>query len=176
MVPRCGYYAHDGVLVRKTVWINWDKGFDREAKHAYGYALLNALKDVGPVAEVTSGSPIYETRMLSPLFVKMKNNPQLSVEDYLRQLQEMYKTVFSVKGLADMVYLQNLSPHDIDVMHKYNCYCDMFANPEKGFGNSQACSLAVYRVLEQLDLLHLLKDNSEFMFWYNNKMEISLVT
>lgn len=176
MVPRCGYFAKDGVLVRRTVWINWNIGFDKEAKHRYAYALIEALEEDGPVAEVTSGSPIYETRSLSPLFVKMKSNPHMSVEEYLQMRKEMHKSLFSVQGVTDLVYLQNIGKKEIDTLHKYNCYCDIFANPNKGFGNSQACSLAIYRVLEQLNKLYIISDDQEFMHWYRNEMEIQLIS
>lgn len=176
MVPRCGYYAKDGALVRKTVWINWNLGFDKEAKHRYANALIEALKENGPVAEVTSGSPIYETRSLSPIFVRLKSNPLMSVEEFLQMQSVIHPTLFSVQGLTDLVYLQNIGPKEKDILHKYNCYCDIFANPNKGFGNSQACSLAIYRLLEQLNKLYLIDDNSAFMSWYKNDMEIQLIS
>lgn len=174
MVPRCGYYAENGVLIRKTVWIEWNRGFDKEAKRAYGFDMIEALKDLGPVAEVTTGSPFYETRSLSPFFVKSKARQDLSVEDYWAMLKTVHKNISQIDGLFDMVYLQSLTPKHLDVVKKYRCYCDMFDNPSKSFGKSQACSLAIYKVLEQLDLLHLLRDNTAFMDWRTNKMEIDL--
>ncbi len=175
MVPRCGYYAENGVLVRKTAWIEWNLGFDREAKHSYSLALIEALNDVGPVCEITSASPFWETRSLSPLFVKMRDSDK-TVEDYLQELNESLGQVFTVKGLSDMIYLQNLSQENIKVINKFKCFADVFANPNKtGFGNSQACSLGVYKVLEQLGKLDIINDNQKFMHWYNYEMRIELI-
>ncbi len=173
MVPRCGYYSDNGVLVRKTVWIDWTKGFDRDAKHAYCRELIDKLSYIGPVAEVTSASPLWETRCLSPIFVKMFNS-DLTVEEYLQETQKRCTQLFEIKGLADLILLQNLGQKELRTIHKYKVYADVFGNPNKGFGNSQACSYGIYRVLEDLNKLDLLKDNPAFMNWYNNEMEIRI--
>lgn len=175
MVPRCGYFADNGRLVRKTVWIDWSKGFDKDAKRDYCFELIDKLSDLGPVAEVTSASPFWETRSLSPLFVKMLGTDK-SVEDYLRELNDSKPcNIFEIKGLTDLILLQNLSEKELRIINKYKVFADVFANPNKGFGNSQACSYAIYKVLEQQGRLSLLQDNPAFMNWYNNELEIQLL-
>lgn len=175
MVPRCGFYADGDTLVRKTVYIDWSLGFDREAKHAYGNMLIELLSDHGPVAEVTSGSPTYATRQLSPMFVIMKGMDK-SVEDYLKELSSLIPNLFAREHLLHFFYLQNLSEKNLKVMHNYNCYTDMFWNPTKGgLGNSQATSLAVYRVLENIQRLDLLQDEAAFREWFNASMKVRLV-
>lgn len=175
MVPRCGYFADGDVLVRKTVYIDWSLGFDRAAKHAYGNQLIELLADYGPVAEVTSGSPVYATRQLSPMFVMMKGMNK-SVEDYLRDLQKLIPNLFANEHLLHFFYMQNLSDKNLKVMHNYNCYTDMFWNPDKGgFGNSQAASLALYRVLENVGRLDLLTDEASFKDWYSTELKMLIM-
>lgn len=175
MVPRCGYYVLGDVIICETVYIEWNKGFDRAAKTAYTYDLLNKLDHLKPVAEVTTASPNVETRGLSPMYIKMKDNQQLSVEDYMKDLHDRVPSSRGQMCFFHLTYLQNLLKEHIRTLHKYNCYTDVFANPAKGFGHSQALSLAIYRLLENTKRLHLLSNNQAFIKWYNDDLMNSVV-
>lgn len=171
---RCGYFAAGDILFRKIITIDWSKGFDKEAKHQYGLEMIEKLSEIGPTAEVTSGSPFFETRQLSPIFVKMKNS-DMSVEDYLQEQHKRLPNIFTVPGLADMILLQNIGEKEIRVVNKFVVFADMFYNPKNGFGNSQACSYAVYKLLQNLGKLYIIQDNREFMHFYQHEMRVETI-
>lgn len=169
MVQRSGFYVKDGKIIQRIIWIAWDLGFDKQAKHQYIDRVINALgTDIAPIADVTSASYIPETRNLSPIFVKMQDGNQ-SVEEFLQHMKEsIFPQVFQVPGVSDYVYLKALSEENVKTALSYNCYVDVFHNPQKSYGNSQALSLAVLRLIWETKQFHVLElEMNDFIKWYN---------
>lgn len=134
MVLRGVYFA-DGCTVKcKVVSIDWNLGFDRAAKHEYHKRIVEQLNGCcGRVAEVTTSSANYDTRMLSPVFVRMRTNPSMSVEDYLQEVKATIPDIFTYIPLVDYYYITNLSNKNLETLHRYDAYCDVFYNPNKGW-------------------------------------------
>ena len=176
MVLRGVYYA-EGVTVKcKIVSINWDLGFTREAKHEYTQRIIDTVNGTcGRIAEVTSSAANYRTRMLSPIFIKMRTEPYSMLEDYLQELNKTIPNIFQYTPLVDYYYITNLSNENLKTLHEYDAYCDVFHNPSKGWGNTQAESLAVLRALENDNRTHLLSDYRAFLGWYTHVLKTEFV-
>lgn len=171
MAKRCGFYVRNGVIVRRDVDIAWNLGFEISSKRRYIAKLHEALgDDVTPIAEVTTASGIEETRKLSPMILEAYGK-RLTVEDYWQDVVKpgLDKNTF-VNGLLDFIYLVSLKPDNIAVALKYNCYTDVFHNPDKVVsGNTQAKSLALLRLMYETDNLSYINVNgvNEFLSYYN---------
>lgn len=159
MVARSGFYLEDGVIVQRVVSIDWDLGFDRAAKNAYVTRLHNALGDDLTKAEVTSASLLPETRMLSPIYLTEKSCGK-SVEDAYQTVKAIAPPFF-----FHFLYLGNLGEKEYGMIKHYQCYTDVFHNPEKEWGNTQAFSLALYRLLVEQKKLSVLEDFNDFLGW-----------
>ena len=173
MVTRSGFYVKGNLIIQRIVYIDWDLGFTKEAKHEYVRRVITELgTDVGKAVDVTSASPIYQARSLSPFYLKDVVTGK-SVEDYLSELNSKSNcNVFQIPGLADYHYLRNLTEVNKETINTYDCFIDVFHNPDKCYGNTQALSLAVYKVLQykgKLDLLEL-GTEVEFLDWYNTQL------
>ena len=168
MVQRSGFYVDNNSIIQRIVYIEWDLGFDAYAKQRYIERIKNAFgDDKGILLDVTSASNEFAGKMLSPIFVKMKNEG-VSVEDYLHKLQLRVPNLFEISGATDYVYLSNLSKFNKETIQKYHCFSDVFHNPAKQYGNTQACSLAVYKLLCAQDKEALLENAEEFLNWYQS--------
>ena len=167
MADRGVYYARDGKLYCRRYTLSWDLGFDRYAKHEYFKQCKSLLGDsCGKIAEVTSSAEYLPTRNLSPIFVMMRDGSGLSVEDYLRQLAIKIPNIFELSPLTNWIYIINLSDKNLKTIHEYDAYSDIFNDPTKGWGNSQAESIATLRALEQCGKVELLKNFDAFQDWY----------
>ncbi len=173
MVPRCAYYLNESRdVVRHSVLIDWDLGFDREAKHQYIMRLTQTLnKPDMVIVDITSASYIYEARMLSPIFVKMKNDPAKSVEDYLGEIKLFTSSVLSEESkiaFAGYVYMINLSDVNIKTIIKYDGFFDVFNHPIKHPHNTQAYFATLYKKLMLERNEDVLSDYDKYVNWYNS--------
>ena len=172
MVKRCGYFIQDGKLCRKDVYIDWDKGFDREAKHAYIEDIKDKLGcDVYSIYDVTTASPSYKARSLSPFYVKDEDGTNL--EDVWAEVKKKTNGVF-VPGLYDFTYLSKLSRIHIETALSINCFIDVFHNPDKAI-NTQAKSLAILKLLHEQNKMYYLEDFKQFSDWYVQNCEVHVV-
>lgn len=173
MVPRCAYYLNESYdVIRHIVLINWDLGFDREAKHQYIMRLTEALnKPDMIIVDITTASYIYEARMLSPVFVKLKNDPSITVEDYLQQIHLFNNPQFSedtrVK-LSGYIYMTNLSDRNKSVIAKYDGFFDVFGNPIKAPHNTQALFATLYKKLMLQHKEDILSDYDTYVDWFDS--------
>ena len=165
MVSRCGFYVSGNRIVQKNISIDWDLGFTREAKHEYIKRIIDALGDVGKCSDVTSASPIYKDRMLSPIFVRMISYDK-SVEDFY---QENIKPEYGyIPGLMEYIYILNLSEDEIRHALTIDCYIDVFHNPDKRQGCTQALALAILRWMAATDKTNVISSLESFLEWYKN--------
>lgn len=173
MVPRCAYYLNeDNDIVRHVVLIDWDLGFDKEAKHQYIMRMIDAIdKPNMLIMDITSASYIRETRMLSPIFVKMKNDAEKSVEDYIAESQIFNAVNISEASkiqLVGYIYLTNLSELNITTIKKYDGFFDVFNHPIRHPHNSQALFAILYKKLMLEHKLDVLSDYDKYVEWYNS--------
>lgn len=163
MTKRCGFYVKDGVLCRKDVYIQWDLGFDKEAKQLYIERIIWELgKGFETAIDVTTASPIHEARMLSPFFVKVGEE---SVEDAWAEVKEVNPVVKKIPGTFDYLYLSSLTGEQKQYVLRNKVFIDVFHNPDKAY-NTQAKSLAVYQLLVEQKRVALLQDLDGFLKWY----------
>lgn len=168
MVLRSVFYVKGESIMQRIVQIAWDLGFDTFAKHKYIERIrLASQLNSNSFIDVTSASDNIKGRFLSPVFVKVKGR-DISVEDYLRSLQEHIPDLWNIAGISDYVYLTNLNNNHIDILMQYEYYSDVFHNPQKSYGNTQACSLAIYKLLYVQGKLQLLENLEEFLNWYQH--------
>ena len=162
MVQRSGFYVENDCVIQRIVKIEWDLGFDWFAKQKYIERIRNVFgTDKGKLLDVTSASNNDGGRTLSPLFVKMKSRG-CTVEDFLQAHPEL----LAMRSMSDYLYLSNLSDFHKNIISNYDCFSDVFHNPDKQYGNTQACSLAVYKLMQQQDKLELLEDYETFRDFY----------
>lgn len=148
MVKRCGFYVDGYHIVQRVVEIDWDLGFDKSAKQEYTRRIITALGDIPtPAVDVTTASVDPYAKRLSPIYVKMMEE-DISVEDYWKRFKNNPKYV-PICDYATLcyIYLTNLSEYEVSIAFKYNCYVDVFHNPDKGLDNTQAYWIAVLRLL-----------------------------
>lgn len=163
MVKRSVFYVHSGKLYRKDVEIEWDLGFDREAKQEYIERIQKAAGDnLSASIDVTTASPIYKARMLSPFYVKVDG---MNVEDIWALNKEQQPQIKQILGAFDFIYLNALSREEKEYALRQAGFIDVFHNPDKAY-NTQAKSLAVLQLLAQTDNLNLLVSLGDFVKWY----------
>lgn len=166
MTVRCGYYVKGDKIVQRNVSILWDLGFDKPAKHEYIKRIYSALgDDIGRCCDVTTASPVYETRRLSPIFMDMKNS-DLTVEDYYQQV--IKPKVGYVPGLMELAYCYSLDSERISTIMKYDCYIDVFHNPTKRNGCTQALACAIIKWAITNNKPNLFESEKDFLEWYKN--------
>lgn len=165
MVERCGFYVEGDKIIQQNIMFMWELGFDRRAKFEYikrAISILDAY-DCGRVAEVTTASPIYKTRSLSPYFINVSGTEK-TVEDFY---QEDIKPRFGyVPGLMEYLYLTNLTKDNIQAALEYECYIDIFHNPMKRSGCTQALALAILRWAIVNNKADILENETKFLEWY----------
>lgn len=167
MVSRCGYYVSKDKIIQRNVSIEWDLGFDKKAKHEYIKRICLALgEDVGLACDVTTASPIYETRRLSPVFISMRNS-ELTVEDYYQQI--IKPKCGYIPGLMELAYAGSLTSGLIKTIQKYDCFIDVFHNPEKRNGCTQALACAIVKWAINNDRGDIFSTQDGFIKWYLNK-------
>lgn len=161
MVTRCGYTVEQNQIIERRVQINWDLGFDKEAKRAYIQRIINALPDdYKPAVDVTTASPIYEARSLSPFYVTRDG---VNIEDTWAKTKEELPGL--LPGAFDYIYLSSLSEEQIDYVLRQKTFIDVFHNPEKAI-STQARSLCALQILHNTNNMHLLNDFSAFVDWF----------
>lgn len=160
MAKRGGFYT-DGVnIIFQTVDIDWDLGFDKEAKQKYIERIIEALGErFLPCADVTSASSDPIAQSLSPLFIRYGNSTLESLYMSNRELM--------VPGVCDFFYANALSDVQKEFIRNTNCFIDVFYKPENG-RNTQACNIAVFKLLQYQKKEHLLEDLDAFLLWYND--------
>lgn len=162
MVKRCGFFIQDGALMRKDVIIEWDLGFDKEAKLQYIDRLHTALgEELSPIVEVTTASNTYLGRCLSPFYTKIKG---VSVEELWPVIKKKSEGVF-ISGMYEFVYLQSLTNEQQSYVLQRKCFTDVFFNPDKAC-NTQAKALVVYQLLCLQKKKEILGSLMEFTKWY----------
>lgn len=164
MVRRSGFkVTGDNQITQYIVSIDWDLGFDKKAKHEYIKRIASQLQVYGiaDTLDVTSASNVHVGKMLSPLFVEV---PALgcSLEDALQKIPNC----FVIPGLADWYYCRALSDLNKATILKHECISDVFHNPDKSYGNTQALSCACYKLLHNTGQLSLLDNRDEFLNWF----------
>lgn len=169
MVRRSGYrVTGDNQVTQYVVDIDWDLGFDREAKHIYIQRIADGLRAYGitDTLDVTSASSVHVGKMLSPLFIDV---PSLgcSLEDALQSIPNC----FTIPGLPDWYYCRALSDLNKATILKHDCISDVFHNPNKGYGNTQALSCVCYKLLHNTGRLNLLEDRDKFINWFQTGVE-----
>lgn len=169
MVKRCGFYTQDNKLCRKDVFIDWDLGFDKDAKHSYIESIRRELgEDLYPIVDVTTASNDSVARKLSPFFVLVDG---ISVEDMWAEIKESNLSICKVSGMFDFLYLNALSESQKDYVMSQKCFIDVFHNPDKAF-NTQAKSLAVLQLLIMQNKEGLLDDCKLFIDWYKENCKL----
>lgn len=162
MVKRCGFLTMGANVVYKPVSIEWDLGFTREAKIEYIKRLHDELHEIYPnkrIAEVTSASNVYETRMLSPFYVKAGNTT-------LEYLWQEYGSEYSkdeVKAVFTHLYYMCIKDN-LRVIHNYDIFTDVFHKVD-GDGFTQAESCAVIKLLTETGQEHILKSADSLRSW-----------
>lgn len=172
MVPRCAYYINDNSeLVRHHVLIEWDLGFTKEAKHKYINRIIDALGMYDKImVDVTSASYIYDAQHLSPLFVKLKSNPTMSVEDYIGTIKLQMSSVgydMRVKYYG-YIYLVSFTDKEIRAIEKYDGFFDVFNNQLRTPDNSQAYFCAVYKLMMRQKKTDVLQDFGSYLEYLSN--------
>lgn len=160
MVERGGFYTDGTNVIFQTVSIEWNLGFDIHAKHAYINRIIDALGDkYKPCYDVTSASPDPMARSLSPLFLHYNGT---SLETLIMNNKELM-----VPGVADFFYANALSVKQKEFIRNVNCFIDVFYKPENK-RNTQACHLAVFKLLQYQNKEYLLGNMDNFLSWYND--------
>lgn len=169
MVKRSGFrVTGDNQITQYITYIEWDLGFDRMAKHAYIKRIADGLSYYGisDTLDVTSASNTHDGKMLSPIFVQV---PTLgcSLEDALQNIPG----VFEVPGLADWYYCRAISDSNKETILAHDCISDVFHNPDKGYGNTQAQSCVCYKLLYETNRLGILDSRESFLTWFHTSLE-----
>ena len=165
MATRCGYYTDGFNLFRCVTSIDWNLGFNKEAKTAYINNLVNKLSPtLGVVKDVTTASPEVNTRNLSPHCIKLSDG------NYLSDLYSEY----GVPGIFDFLYMISLTQEQLELVKSIDCFIDVFHDPYKS-SETQAKTLALLKMLILQDRLVLLENIDKFLEWYNdNCLPISI--
>ena len=171
VTPRCGFYVEDGRVKWKTVYITWDAGFDKEAKHYYIQQLhdkLSDFKDV-PMLEVTSAAPTALGRSFSPYYARIEN---MSMEDYWHKCKLPNDIVYkyfdwpiSMKFHAFTHFYCYYMRDRAKELSKYGMFTDVFYNPEKEI-ITQAEACAILKCMYERNELDILDGDLEFVTWY----------
>lgn len=165
MVSRCGFSVEDRQLVQHNVQIEWDLGFDRQAKVAYIDRIKEALgSGYNSIEDVTTASSDEMGRSCSPFFMYSSEGESLEQvwEDIVKQNIGVNRT----PGTFDYLYLNWLSDNQKHWVEVTDCFVDVFHNPEKAM-NTQAKALAVYKLLIAQNKEELLTDLKGFITWYS---------
>ena len=167
MVTRCGFYVKDNRIFQRNVYIDWSDGFDIEAKRRYIRRIQEALgSDVGKIADVTTASPDFDTRILSPFFIKDEKSGL--------NLESLYKRMENPNDyLIHYIYITHLDDKRKQTIMQYDCYSDVFHNPEKCKLRTQSFSIAVYRLMLEQNREDALDSLEDFIKWL---LEQNLVT
>ena len=155
MAYRCGYYLNGNTIERKDVDIDWDLGFDVDAKRAYQLRIARVLgKDLLPVLDVTTASIYPIGKSLSPHIMTTKYGTKL--DDVYHQVQDK----------NDFLYMYFLSINSIQREHllKTKTLIDVFHNPMEKGDNTQAFWLSLYKVIVTEDT-SILKNRETFLNW-----------
>jgi hypothetical protein len=164
MATRCFYYIDDNSIVEQWINISWNKGFTKDAKHSYIHEAEEiALDSYGRIiVDVTTASPLWQSRSLSPYFVKYSDN--VSVEDAWPLIKQQLKGF--IPGAFDYIYLHSLQEGDFEYVKSCDGFIDIFHNPEKKT-NTQAKALAVLQLLNKQNKIEILCDSEKFLDWYS---------
>lgn len=174
MVPRCGYYLHDGKVAREVVQIDWSLGFDREAKNIYVAELHRELSKVFPhmyIEEVTTASLTMYGRALSPINIKFNSGE--SLEDVWKEvshkdgfiLYDQFRWPQSARRMAFVHYYCRYAQSVLPLLRLIDVFTDVFYNPTKDSG-TQAEPCAILKLLDQQDNLAIIDNLHEFVQWY----------
>ena len=167
MAKRCVYYVQDNVLYRQDIIIDWELGFDREAKREY----IKRMQDSFPIkamqaVDVTTASPNWNTRSLSPVFVRMKTGPDKSVEDYLSDVKTMLPKGVDRSPFNAFIYLTNLGQDEAHTIVTHEAYFDVFHSPDKSGNNTQAYWCGLFKYLFVTRNVAILNDYGMFLKWF----------
>lgn len=158
MVKRCGYYIENGVIKRKDVYIEWDLGFDRNAKYDYINRLKDALgKELHPILDVTTASMDSVGKSLSPHILKASTGEYMS---------DLYHTLPSIEVFC-YFYFKAISEGQSRYLERMNCLIDVFHNPDTHGDRTQAMWLSLYRLLLP-DRQEILQDFNSYSNWLNS--------
>lgn len=170
MVTRCGFEDVNGDIVEHDVEIEWNKGFDREAKRCYIEELHSKLGDKMKL-EVTSASQNIGKK-LSPFYIYSENGTNL---------EDLWKLSNHTDVLQYYNYVWPQSMRHIGYSHFYcihatqllyiireaDIFTDVFYKPTDN-GLTQARGCAILKSLDRTHDLDILKDQIAFTVWYTN--------
>lgn len=157
MATRCGYYT-DGFNLRRIVLdIDWNLGFDREAKLSYIKDMKEKLSShFVSIEDVTTASPNNMSKSLSPHCMYTTDGKPLS---------DLYND-YGVPGVFDFLYMNTLTTEQVIYIMSIDCFIDVFHDPSKG-AETQAKTLALFKMLCLQGKQHLLNNIDAFINWYN---------
>lgn len=160
MTQRSGFYTDGTNVIQRVCTIEWDLGFDKEAKRTYIERIKEALPSMlNPMIDITSASPNAFHRSLSPIFIEYGGS---SIEDFIKLNPQVM-----VPGVIDFFYISSLSPAQMKLIKETNCFIDVFHKPSNG-RSTQAAWCVYAKLLMLKNKEHLLTNLEEFLAWYND--------
>lgn len=163
MVTRSVFYVEGNKIYRQDILIEWDLGFDKEAKHEYIKRIQQAASgNLRHSVDVTTASPDYTARSLSPFFVK---DGDMNIEDVWALNKQQQPQIVRIPGAFDFIYLNAIPEALKEYVYEQTGFIDVFFNPDKAY-NTQAKSLAILQLLNETGNLCKLENLGEFVEWY----------
>lgn len=164
MAVREIYFVRNNQLFKKTVEVTWDKDSNEVNKRICSEELFKAaLPFMQPCVDVSSASPLYNSRGLCTFFVKDENGNPVSK---LWEILDGHKDRdFLPPGSYDLIYLKSLTYQQIAYALSKGSFYDIYFNSKKK-KTSSAKALAVLQLLYQQNKLDYIGDMNKFLYWY----------
>lgn len=168
MVTRYGVYVDGDMICRAYVDIEWNKGFDKDAKRDYVKQLHQGLRESfgeARIEEVTTASDTIGRR-LSPYYIgDMENDWHAAKQgDWIKFDNQTWPVSMRRIAYAQMYCMRAKSL--INIIRDVDVFTDIFCNPLKD-GLTQAEPCAILKLLDVQGNMDIIADQFKFTAWYS---------
>lgn len=172
---RCYYYIEDKRIVRQEFELEWFENMSYQQKDL---AVYNIEKNIpiryGPATDVSGSSQYRDIRDLSIFKLQSKQNGMNFYKfwnDLVLQKSPMAK---DIPGLFAFMYLSTLDAYDRNAILRYNCFYDIYNNPDKNI-ESVSLTYIAWKLLVSQNKIDYLRDPNKFLYWFMVNTDVMVI-
>lgn len=163
---RCYYYLEDKNIVRQEFELEWFDSMNYNQKQIAVYNIEKAIPlKYGPATDVSGSSQYRDIRDLSIFKLQSKRRGMNFYQYWNEIVMKRSPVAKDIPGMFCFMYLSAMDCDDRNAILRYNCFYDIYNNPDKVL-ESAALAYIAWKLLVLQNKADYLADPVKFMYWF----------
>lgn len=163
---RCYYYLENKNIVRQEFELEWFEDMDYNKKNLAIYNIERAIPaKYCPAAEVSNCSQYRDIREMSIFKLESKIRGVNFYRYWNDVVLKRNSEAKNIPGMFTYMYLVTLNGDERNTILQYNCYYDIYNNPDKNI-ESVALAYIAWKLLVAQNKADYLLEPVKFMYWF----------